>query len=698
MYKRILENSRIRVFILALALVTSASPTIWGLMPGVVATIHTGLSGTSDELKPLAPYSVQIEGYLGKRIDQCINNRVILQNADTLVGIFKTGTQDKNGWNGEYIGKWLSAAALASTYQPNPLLVRKMQKAANELAGAKSAEGYISSYSMEDAFRVWDVWIQKYVLLGLIAQYDATGNQVYLEAARGSADYVLKMNGPGKLSIEEYGPESHNGGSNYSILEPMVLLYERTGEKRYLNFANYIVDCWSKPGKYSPQGARLLEKVMDGTPLTHSDFLHTYVYMSCFEGVCELYRATGERKYLDVAIKAAEQIMREELMIIGSVSNCEMWYDGAMTQTTALERPVETCATVTWMKLCFQLLKLTGDSKWADQMEISLYNALLGAMMPNGEWWAYDSPLSGERVPSRLHGMGVSCCVSSGPRGLLLTPQWAAMTSHQGELVMNLYSEGAFSYQLSDGKEVKIVQQTDYPAGGSVVMTVQPQKTSSFSLKLRIPEWSKNTALKVNGEHIECKPGAYASISRQWKAGDKISLELDMSGRIIPAPSGSPDQAVMRGPIVLAFDNRLVPEETRTVWLLSYPLNWVGPENNPYILPKHNFLPEDKEGYIELTPVDTNNKDIMMAFEAPFMVRVNAWGSHRTKTIVMCDYASAGNRWSEDNYYRVWVSQPMFMSNMYAKNTWVVQSAYGSRRPAVPEYIKKDLAKRDANQ
>ena len=660
----------------------------------IFAQTRQYMSGKSDELIPLAPHSVQIEGYLGKRINQCINNRIVIQNVDTLVNIFKTRQEQfKHGYHGEFIGKWLAAAGLASTYQPNPLLAKKMQKAVDELISTKSAEGYINTYPMEDAFKVWDVWIQKYVLLGLIAQYDATDNKAYLEAARGSADYMLKMMGPGKLNIEEYGPEIHKGGVNYSILEPIVLLYLRSGEKRYLDFANYIIDCWSKPGKYSPQGARLLEKAMDGTPLVQSDFLHSYVYMSVFEGVCELYRATGEKKYIDAAIKAAEQIMQEELMIVGSVSNCEMWYGCARTQTTVLEKPIETCATATWMKLCYQLLRLTGDPRWVDQMEISLYNALLGAMMPNGEWWSYDSPINGERVPSRVQGLDISCCVSSGPRGLLITPQWAAMTSGEGELVMNLYSQGAYSFQLFDGKAVKIIQQTDYPVGGIVDMTVQPQKTSSFTLKLRIPEWSKQTVLKVNGEQVACKPGAYASVSRQWKSGDKISLELDMSGRIIPAPSGSPDQAIMRGPIVLVFDNRLVAEETRSVWLLSYPLDLDGLERSPYVAPRHNFLPAGKQGYIDLKLVDSDNKDIMMTFEVPFKVRHNTWWAPMSKNIVMCDYASAGNQWSENNYYRIWAPQPMFMGNMYAKDTWKVQSGYGKERYIVPENIKRALEK-----
>jgi DUF1680 family protein len=270
-------------------------------------------------------------------------------------------------------------------------------------------------------------------------------------------------------------------------------------------------------------------------------------------------------------------------------------------------------------------------------MEVSLYNALLGAMMPHGEWWSYDSPLAGERLPSRQQGAQLSCCVSSGPRGLLLTPEWAVMSGPDAEVVINLYSPSTASAKLPNGKQLMIVQETGYPLTGLVTLTVQPEQPSSFALKLRIPEWSRQTALRVNGEPVKCKPGTYASINRRWKANDKVTLELDLRGRIIRAPSGAPQQAVMRGPIVLSFDNRLTRAEDMTVWLLAQPLVWddvlspyllAQPLANTnrikeqirkgYVLPKHNFPKTGEPAYVELVPVSSKPNDVWMAFEVPF--------------------------------------------------------------------------------
>ena len=640
----------------------------------------------NDRLTPLMPNSIKIDGYLGEKIDQCIQNRIMVQNVEGLLDIFRIRQKDNLGFNGEFFGKWSTAAALSCRYQSNPALKQKMDKAIEELIKTQSQDGYITTYKKEDEFKAWDVWNQKYVLLGLISQYDLSKKKEYLQAAMKSADYLMSFLGPGKVRLEEYGHPAHKGGCNYSILEPIVLLYERTGEKRYLDYANYIVDSWSKPSKYTNKGVHLIEDVETGIPLAESEVLHAYTLMSNFEGLCELYRATGNQPYLNVCVKLGNKIIKDELMIDGSVSNQELWYNGAIEQTEILEAPQETCATVTWIKLCYQLLRLTGDSKWADQMEISLYNALLGSMMPKGEWWAYHSPLTGERVPSIVQGCNLSCCVSNGPRGLLITPEWAAMNDMNHDVVINLYSPGTVSFKLPDEKNVSVIQETDYPANNLVSLLIQPETASIFSIKLRIPEWSRQTILKVNGESISCKPGSYASIKRVWKKNDKITLELDLRGRIIRAPSGAPQLAIMRGPVLLAMDNRLVPDQDSVVWLISQPYKYETqiPNNGKgYIPPKYNFPSAGEDGYIDLKPVDSPNENIRMAFDVPFIVRPFHFFNHHQKNIIMCDYASAGNKWSPDNTFRVWLPQPLFMKYIFIKDTWKLMHP-DEKRPEIP--------------
>jgi uncharacterized protein len=665
---------------------------------GTIVAQHTDHPGTvvHDKLVPSMPNSVKIDGYIGEKIDQCIQNRLMVQNVESLLDIFRTREKDNYGFNGEFFGKWSTAAALSIRYQPNKALQEEMEKAVGDLIKTQSPDGYITTYKNGDEFQMWDVWNQKYVLLGLVAQFDLSGNKAYLDAAVKSADHLMSCLGPGKISLEEYGHPAHKGGCNYSILEPIVLLYERTGENRFLAYANYIVGSWSKPGKYTKNGVHFIEDVEKGVPLAESEVIHSYTLMSNFEGLCELYRATGNKRYLNVCVELGNKIIKDELMIDGSVSNHESWYNGATEQTEMLETPQETCATATWMKFCYQLLRLTGDPKWADQLEVSLYNALLGAMMPRGEWWAYNSPLNGERVPSNVQGTDLSCCVSSGPRGLMITPGWAAMNDLATGPVMNLYFAGTASFKLSDGTHVTIVQETDYPVNNLITLDVVPDKATSFELKLRIPEWSKQTILKVNGKTVPCKPGSYARIKRSWKKNDRVTLELDLRGRIIRAPSGAPQQAIMRGPVLLALDNRLVQEQDSTVWLIAQPYHYETyiPENGKgFIAQKYNFPPAGEQGYLEIKPITSPDKNIRMVFDVSFIVRPWHFFLHHEKHILMCDYASAGNEWSTHNSFRVWLPQPLFMGNLYSWGAGRVLSL-PEPRCTVPSYILKVLEDR----
>jgi hypothetical protein len=456
-----------------------------------------------------------------------------------------------------------------------------------------------------------------------------------------------------------------------------------------LNFAQSIVASWSQPCKYDPNGVRYIEKAEAGEALAASDELHAYTLMSCFEGLAELYRVTGDPRYLDATLKFAKCIEQQELMIHGTVSNQELWCHGAIEQTQLLEKPGETCATVTWIKYCDQLLRLTGDPHWADQMEQSLYNALLGAMMPHGEWWSYESPLAGERVPSRQQYTDVelSCCVSNGPRALLLTPEWAVMSSDVGPVV-NLYCPGSATCILASGKSVKLTQTTEYPADGVVTLKVEPEATSQFVLRLRIPQWSAKTALTVNGQPIGCKPGTYASIDRTWKSGDSLSLELDMRGRIMTPPGGGAERAIMRGPILLACDSRLISPSTKNVWLVPHPDQDIAESTyltyKGFVSPEYNVLPSGEQSYLDLKAVPSKDPNIWMTFEVPFVVRPSPYVGHRVEKLVMCDFSSAGDEWRTENGYRTWLPQPMLLSQMYPSEMWKIMYPGLKERPAVP--------------
>jgi DUF1680 family protein len=621
---------------------TWSAATIFAAEPAAMTV------AVKDVFEPAPPNSTIITGRLGDKINLCINNRLLQQDVESVVAPYRqkreTGSSD---WRCEYWGKWYTSLALADAYRSDTATRSVVGQAATELIKTAAPDGYLGTRQPAYRLQGWDVWGQKYALLGLISGYDRTGDPALLLAARKQTDVLITELGPGRKNIEDVG--EWNGLPASSVLEPVVQLYERTGDVKYLDFAKYIVACWQKPSGRLPKGMRLVDDALAGKSPAQMCAPKSYEMMSCFEGLCELYRATGNQDYREAAIKLCEGVNRKECTLIGCGSSGEVWNNGAKLQTGVVEKPMETCVTATWMKLNYQLLRLTGDERYADTLENNLYNGLLGAMMPDGRWWAYFSGLMGVRVPSYVQhdDVGLSCCVVNGPRGLMITPFWAFMTSAQGPVV-NLYAPGSAVLPDSTGHTVKLNIDGDYPVDNHVDITVAPvdQKefTEPFTIWLRVPAWSTNTDVKVGNETFAVTAGTYAKLARRWHAGDRVSITFDMHGRIIDSPAGNGYVAIARGPMVLSLDNRLNPSQ-----------------------PAQLTLDRSRYPEILLTPdlAAAGKIDAWMAFDVP------ATDGQHAVPLTFCEYAAAGNAFSQKNTFRTWLPAPMNLETVFKTGqTW----------------------------
>ena len=593
------------------------------LVPATTMPLQAQTQVVRDVFIPAAPESVRIGGRLGKKLDLCIANRVLVQDVESVVAPYRAKTETGSAdWRCEYWGKWFTSLALADAYRSKPDTRALCDEAAKALIVTAASDGYIGTRTPAHRLEGWDVWGCKYALLGLIADYDRTKDRSAIWAACREADVLISELGPGKTDIADVG--EWNGLPSSSVLEPIVLLYKRTREKKYLEFAEFIVSCWSRPSKRLSGGMRLVEDALAGKNPDQMCAPKAYEMMSCFEGLCELYRATGKRDYLEASVKLVDSIFREETTEVGVGTSQEVWFSGAHRQASPVAKPMETCVTVTWMKLCDQLLRLTGDVRYADELEKNLYNGLLGAMMPDGQWWAYFSGLMGVRVPSYVQhsDVGLSCCVVNGPRGLMLTPFWAFMRNSEGPVV-NLYAPG--SALVGD---VKLEVSGDYPVSDQVQIHVNPARVEEFTLTLRIPSWSKRTELRVNGQLQIATPG-YAKIHRAWRSGDRVTIRFDMRAKI--ARLGG-QVAIHRGPVVLSLDNRLTAASDHQV-----------------------TFPET----VDLKPDSIAAK------------KIGAWMAFDLGPLTFCDYASAGNAFSEQNVFRTWLPQPLNLATVYQTGqTW----------------------------
>jgi uncharacterized protein len=597
----------------------------------------------SESLVQLPAASTKIEGYLGDRIDLCISQRIKALDFDQFVEPFRH-RNETHLWQGEFFGKLMQAAIASYGYNHDPEMLARINKAFRDFIATQSKDGYIGNYADSARLLQWDVWCRKYSLLSLISYYDLTGDKTALKAATKLAGYTLSQIGPGKADIVKTG--NYRGMPSSSILEPMVYLYRRTGNIVYLDFAKYIVTQWETSG-----GPNLISKALSGVPVSErfpqpktwwswENGQKAYEMMSCYNGLLELYKVTGEATWLKATEASVKNIIESEINISGSGTAFECFYKGAIHQTEPTYHMMETCVTFTWMQLCNNLLRITGNPLYADQIEKTAYNALLAAMKDDGTQIAKYSPLEGTRSEGEKQcGMDINCCNANGPRGYMLLPSFMVM-KNKNEIVINLYGKSESTVQLNPEIKVRLNQVTDYPVNDKIEFLVNPDKPGSFTISLRIPEWSQNNAVSVNGiEQPGVSPGKYFRISRLWNPGDKILLKLDLRAKLV---NMNGFQAITRGPVVLARDSRFTDGDVDEAAVVSLQKN-----------------------QLEIKISDKKPDNIWMAFTVPMVLGTNLEGADRNpKAVHLCDFASAGNNWREDSRYRVWIKKTLNVMNM----------------------------------
>ena len=594
----------------------------------------TATAAITDKLAPAI--NATMKGYIGNKLDLSYRNRLLTQDVDHLIQPFRNRTETRL-WQSEFWGKWFTSAVLAYRYRPQPQMKKKLDDAVKELLATQTEDGYIGNYKKEHRLEQWDIWGMKYNLLGLLDYYDLTKHKKTLNAASRLADYLIKEINDQDGIIVTKG--NYRGMAASSVLEPIIRLYNATGSEKYLSFAQEIVKQWE-----TADGPRLISKasvnVSERFPKPQSWYSweqgqKAYEMMSCYEGLLELYRVTGIKEYRDAVEKTWQNIRDTEINITGSGASEEMWFNGRKRQTQPVAHFQETCVTVTWIKLNQQLLRLTGESKYAEEIERSYYNALLGSLNADATDWAKYTPLNGERLPgSGQCGMNLNCCNASGPRGQFTLPHTVVMSTHDG-LTINFYVEGLYELKTPKGKRIILHQETNYPVTGKIELHVTMSGNEEMTIRLRIPSWSTRNKVMLNKAVIpSVTPGSYLELKKVWSQEDIIQVDLDMRGRVVQSGDDYGNSAaVMKGPVVLTRDSRLLGPHLSTI-------------NKPLT---------DKEGFIDLKQIDKED-EYWMVFEGMFVPEAYTEHPAPPIPIQLCDYSSAGNG-KERSVFQVWMPQ-----------------------------------------
>ena len=574
-----------------------------------------------------------------------------------------------NGWRGEYWGKMMRGACFTYAYTGNNALYDLLVETVRDMMSVQEESGRISSYSVEKQYNGWDIWARKYVLLGMqyfleICKDERLASDI-VECMCRQADYMIDTLGPkeeGKIMITD--ASSHWKGLNSSsLLEPVIRLYNITGTQKYLNFATYIVSCGGTKGE------NIYELAAEGKLYPYQyKVTKAYEMMSCFEGLLEYYRVTGIEKWKRAAVNLADLIAASDITVIGSAGCTHELFDHSRIRQLTTEYfgvMQETCVTVTWMKFCYQVLCLTGNSKYADEIERSVYNGMLGAInydrhSGNGGF-PFDS-YSPLLFNTRLTGVGgrktmadgseYGCCACIGSAGTGIIPKYAAMLRRDG-IAVNLFSQGSFIARTPKGATVKFNIKTKYPLEGNIAIRVASRVKESFVIAVRIPYWSKKTFAAVNGEMVKVKPGEYAEFERVWVKGDEITLRFDMRCAVItPDKSEYADAnseyhvALRRGPLMLARDARLAGDIESVV----------------------KFAP-DKDGYVPCERIKTVKFPHFYAFAV-----TQADGTK----IEMLDYPSAGRTWDKESMTTVWMPTKNYWNVDLSKPVTLICPSFGN--------------------
>ena len=545
---------------------------------------------------------VKLDGLLGSALEANRTGRLkhfITDASSPAIALFDPERAAKNhegDWYGEHAGKWLYAAAKAARRTRDAQLLANVSHVADYLVSVQGPDGYLGTYAPERRFmrkqppaqktwdgapakRTWDIWTHSYLILGLLEVHKAfeTGDRPraeqgqrrdlspHLDAARRIGDLVWKTLAEGGIDITQLG--NHHGMSATVLLDPAVELYFATGDTKYLDLAKLIVEQAD-----ARQELNLLSQALAGTDAAQIGTGKAYQLSWNLVGLAKLHRATRDARYLKAATQVWESIRAHHLTLGGGP-----WGGVAHRSREVFNAPgvfspygyVETCSTFSWIQLNRELGTITGEAKYAEEIERSAYNDLLGAQEPGGEDWCYYSFPNGKRV----HTTYWRCCKSSGAMALEDLAEAAYTVSGDNAVSVNLYGPGEAELEMPQAGKVKLVQETRYPFDGAIRIRVTPERLAQFAIRVRIPAWTANAAVEVNGVAAGsgATPGVYVELHRPWRSGDEITLTFPMAPVLHEkaqrsvqesiAPDGAPLAqevmrydyvAVTRGPLVYA--------------------------------------------------------------------------------------------------------------------------------------------------
>ena len=505
-------------------------------------------------------WSPRLSKHVSATLPVCIDQ---IENQTGRIRNFENAAKGEGEHSGIFfddsdVYKALEGMAYSLINNPDPELEKKADEWIDKFAAAQQPDGYINTfYTLTGLDKRWtnmdkhEMYCAGHMIEAGVAYYQATGKRKLLDVCIRMTDHMMSQFGPGKR---------HWVPGHEEIELALVKLYQTTQEQKYLDFAYWLLEerghghgTMGDEGKWNPVYYQDIVPVRQLTDISGHAVRCMYLYC----GMADVAALKNDTEYIAAMDRLWDDVVHRNMYITGGIGSSRD--NEGFTEDydlPNLDAYCETCASVGMVLWNQRMNQLTGDSKYIDVLERSLYNGALAGISLGGDRFFYVNPLESKGDHHRQEWYGCACCPSQLSRFLPSIGNYIYASSDDA-LWVNLYIGNTGQIRIGE-TDILLTQETDYPWDGSVKLTISTSQPLEKEIRLRIPDWCKTYDLSINGKRINVPKEKGYAVIKDWKSQDVIALDMDMPVEIVAADPHVKEnfdkRAIQRGPLVYCME------------------------------------------------------------------------------------------------------------------------------------------------